>query len=310
MSTNLPKLLLVVGPTASGKSELAIQVAVALNGEVISADSRSFYQELNIGVAKPSRTDRERVPHHLVDVTSIDQPWSLGEFQKASTDVIASIHARDKLPVLVGGTGQYFRAITQGWQVPENVGNEDMRIVIHSWGEAIGFDALYSKLQLLDPEATKSMDYRNHRRTIRAFEVLFLSGRRFSELKRSGEAPFDLLTIGLDWPRDQLYARVDERIQAMFEAGFVGEVHDLLAAGKEDQLRRIGIIGYSEVLDYLDGKFSLEDCVQLIKRNTRRFIRHQANWFKPTDPAIHWFKANDPELYQKVLGHVQNWLLS
>ena len=308
METNLPKLLMVVGPTASGKSELAIQIAEAIHGEIVSADSRSFYQELNIGVAKPTRTDRERVPHHLVDVTSIDQPWSLGEFQKASAEVISSIQSRGKLPVLVGGTGQYLRAITQSWQVPEHVGDEIMRIAIRKWGEAIGFDALYAKLKSVDPEAAKSIDFRNHRRTIRAFEVLFLSGKRFSEMKRSGETPFDLLTIGLDWPRDQLYARVDQRIQHMFEVGLVGEVHDLVAAGKEVQLRRIGIIGYSEVLDYLSGKLTLEACIQLIQRNTRRFIRHQANWFKPNDPAIHWFKANDPDLLQQVLGHVQNWL--
>lgn len=308
MLTNLSKLLMVVGPTASGKSELAIQIAEATNGEVVSADSRSFYQELNIGVAKPQRTDRERVPHHLVDVTSIDQPWSLGEFQKASAEVITSIQSRGKLPVLVGGTGQYLRAITQGWQVPKHVGDENMRIAIQKWGEAIGFDALYDKLKSVDPQAAKSIDFRNHRRTIRAFEVLFLSGKRFSEMKRSGETTFDLLTIGLDWPRDQLYARVDQRIQHMFEAGLVGEVHDLVAAGKEVQLRRIGIIGYSEVFDYLSGKLTLEACIQLIRRNTRRFIRHQANWFKPNDPAIHWFKANDPELLQQVLGHVQNWL--
>src|SRR5450830_32896 len=136
MQTNQSKLLMVVGPTASGKSELAIQIAEAANGEVVSADSRSFYQELNIGVAKPHRTDRERVPHYLVDVTSIDQPWSLGEFQKASAEVIASIQSRGKLPVLVGGTGQYLRAITQGWQVPEHVGDEIMRIAIRKWGEA------------------------------------------------------------------------------------------------------------------------------------------------------------------------------
>ena len=308
MQTNQSKLLMVVGPTASGKSELAIQIAEAINGEVVSADSRSFYQELNIGVAKPNRTDRERVPHHLVDVTSIDQPWSLGEFQKASAEVISSIQSRGKVPVLVGGTGQYLRAITQGWQVPEHVGDEILRIAIQKWGETIGFDALYAKLKSVDPEAAKSIDFRNHRRTIRAFEVLILSGKRFSEVKRSGETPFDLLTIGLDWPRDQLYARVDQRIQHMFEAGLVGEVHDLVAAGKEVQLRRIGVIGYFEVLDYLSGKLSLEACIQLIQRNTRKFIRHQANWFKPNDPAIHWFKANGPELLQQVLGHVQNWL--
>jgi len=308
MQTNQSKLLMVVGPTASGKSELAIQIAEAINGEVVSADSRSFYQELNIGVAKPTRTDRERVPHHLVDVTSIDQPWSLGEFQKASAEVISSIQSRGKVPVLVGGTGQYLRAITQVWQIPEHVGDEILRIAIQKWGETIGFDALYAKLKSVDPEAAKSIDFRNHRRTIRAFEVLFLSGKLFSEAKRSGETPFDLLTIGLDWPRDQLYARVDQRIQQMFEAGLVGEVHDLVAAGKQDQLRRIGVIGYSEALDYLSGKLSLEACIQLIQRNTRKFIRHQANWFKPNDPAIHWFKANGPELLQQVLGHVQNWL--
>lgn len=309
MPTKLPKLLIIVGPTASGKSGLAIDLAKALNGEIISADSRSFYQELNIGVAKPSRADRERIRHYLVDVTTIDQPWSLGEFQKTSTEAIHSIHNEGKLPILVGGTGQYLRAITQGWKVPEHVGDDKLRIAIQEWGNLIGFDTLHNKLALLDPEAARSIDYRNHRRTIRAFEVLFLSGKRFSEQKQSGDSPYDCLIIGLDWPRDQLYTRVDERIRGMFEAGLVGEVHDLVAAGKAAQLRRVGVIGYSEVLDYLAGALTLDDCIQLIQRNTRKFIRHQANWFKPDDPAIHWIKANDPELLKNALGQVQNWLL-
>ena len=309
MQTKLPKLLMVVGPTASGKSGLAVHLAEALNGEIVSADSRSFYKELNIGVAKPDRVERERVPHHLVDVTTIDEPWSLGEFQKASNDVITFIHSKGKLPILVGGTGQYLRAITQGWQVPEPVGDEKLRIAIEGWGDAAGFDMLHTKLKLVDPEAANSIDYRNHRRLIRAFEVIFLSGRRFSEMKRSGESAYDLFSIGLDWPRDKLYARVDARIQNMFESGLVGEVHDLVAAGKEAQLRRIGVIGYTEVLDYLAGEMSLDACIQLIRRNTRKFIRHQANWFKPSDPAIHWLKATDPDLLQNALGQIQNWLL-
>ena len=308
MAAKLPKLLMVVGPTASGKSGLAIQIAEAMDGEIISADSRSFYKELNIGVAKPNRAECEKVPHHLVDVTTIDEPWSLGKFQKASLDTIRLIHSKGKLPILVGGTGQYLRSITQGWQVPEQVGNEKLRIAIDKWGDLIGFEVLHAKLQLLDAKAAKSIDYRNHRRVIRAFEVLFLSGRRFSEMKLSGESPYDSLIIGLEWPREELYTRVDERIQGMFEAGLVGEVHDLVAAGKESQLRRIGVIGYSEVLDYLAGEISLDECIQLIRRNTRKFIRHQANWFKPDDPAIHWFKSNDPELLQNVLGQIQNWL--
>lgn len=310
MPTKLPKLLMIVGPTASGKSGLAVDIAKTLNGEIVSADSRSFYKELNIGVAKPSQVERQSVPHHLVDVTSVEHPWSLGEFQKLSKEAIIDIHSRKRLPILVGGTGQYLRAVTQGWQVPEHVGNESLRIAIQNWGESIGFGTLYAKLQLLDPEAALSIDYRNHRRTIRALEVLFLSGRRFSELKRNGESAYDLFTIGLDWPREQLYARVDQRIENMFAAGLVAEVHDLVATGKEAQLRRIGVIGYSEVLDYLAGKLSLDACIQLIQRNTRKFIRHQANWFKADDPSIHWFKTNDPELLQNVLGHIHNWLTS
>ncbi len=308
MPNELPKLLMIIGPTASGKSGLAIELAKTLDGEIISVDSRSFYKELNIGVAKPSRAEREQIPHHLVDVTTIDQPWSLGEFQKASTEIITSIRARAKLPILVGGTGQYLRAITYGWKVPEHVGNEKMRIAIEEWGDRIGFDTLHTRLASVDPNAAKLIDYRNHRRTIRALEVLFLSGRRFSELKQSGDSPYDHLSIGLDWPRQQLYARVDARIKSMFEAGLVGEVSDLVAAGKAEHLRRVGVIGYAEVLDYLAGELTLEGCIQLIQKNTRRFIRHQANWFKPNDPAIHWIKANDPELLQNALSHVHNWL--
>ncbi|MEA4812070.1 MAG: tRNA (adenosine(37)-N6)-dimethylallyltransferase MiaA [Anaerolineaceae bacterium] len=303
-----PKLLMVVGPTASGKSELAIQIAEKIPAEIISADSRSFYRELRIGVAKPSLQDRKRAIHHLIDVGSIDAPWSLGQFQKETSKLVKQISARQKLPILVGGTGQYMRAISENWEVPELVADEKLRNAIQHWGECIGFNELHEKLKVVDPVAAAGIDFRNHRRTIRAFEVLLISGKRFSEQRRAGEAAYDLMTIGLEWNREALYARVDERIRRMFENGLAAEVHDLAAAGKAEQMRRIGVIGYSEVLDYLEGKHSLEEAIRLIERNTRKFIRHQSNWFKADDPSIEWFKANDPELMHNVLGHIQDWL--
>lgn len=298
------QLLVLVGPTGSGKSTLAIQLAQALSAEIISADSRYFYRELTIGTAKPSAAELALVPHHLINVTSLVEPWSLGVYQKAATQLIAEINARGRLPILVGGTGQYIRAITENWQVPAKMPEEALRQAIEHWGEQIGWQALHARLARLDPTAAKLIDYRNKRRTIRALEVIFTTGRRFSEQRTKAESPYQQLIIGLAWPRDQLYARIDARIEAMFAAGLVEEVRELVAQGFSEALKHIGIIGYAEVLQYLEGEITLEEAKQLIRHNTRVFVRRQANWFKASDPTIHWFNAADPALLTQVLDLV------
>jgi tRNA dimethylallyltransferase len=300
------RLLVLVGPTGSGKSTLAIRLCKELQCEILSADSRYLYQELNIGTAKPSPEELAGTPHHLINVTTIDAPWSLGVYQKEARRTIEELNSRGRLPLLVGGTGQYIRAILQNWEVPAQVPLHDLRAAIEAWGERIGFAELHKRLARLDPEAAARIDYRNKRRTIRALEVILATGRRFSDLRTKSSSPYQSLVLGLDWPRELLYQRIDARIDAMLKQGFVDEVRALRDAGKAEALRRMGIIGYAEMLDYLDGAITLEEAVLLIRRNTRVYVRRQANWFKPTDAAIHWINAADPEALERVLDLIRS----
>ncbi|MFZ3070389.1 MAG: tRNA (adenosine(37)-N6)-dimethylallyltransferase MiaA [Anaerolineaceae bacterium] len=303
-----PKLLILVGATGSGKSALAIKLAHVVDAEIISADSRYLYRDLNIGTAKPPPQELASVPHHLVDVTDLDNPWSLGLYQQEAHRFILDINKRGKLPLLVGGTGQYIRAILQNWEVPSQIPVETLRTAIEAWGEEIGFQTLHQKLSLIDPRAAKAIDFRNKRRTIRALEVIFSTGQRFSDLRTKTQSPYHVLTIGIDWPRNLLYQRIDHRIEEMMQQGFIDEVRSLKEQSYTEALKHIGIIGYTEISDYLDGLISRDAAIMLIKRNTRVYVRRQANWFKPTDPTIHWFNATDPAMFENMLDLINAFL--
>jgi len=284
-------LILIVGPTAVGKTEIAIQLAERLNGEIISADSRLFYRGMDIGTAKPTREEQARVPHHLIDIAAPDDVLSLAVFQQKAHDIIANIHTRGKLPFLVGGTGQYVRAVTEGWTPPEVQPNEDLRIELEKQKEENGIYWLHDKLKSLDPVAAEKIDARNFRRTIRALEVIMTTGKKFSEQRGQSDSPYDLVIIGLVRPREELYQRVDERIDMMFANGFVDEVKGLLEKGYSPTLPTMSAIGYRECVEVLEGKIKLEEAKQAIRRATRVFVRRQANWFKESDPNIRWFRV-------------------
>jgi tRNA dimethylallyltransferase len=286
-----PPLIFIVGPTAVGKTEIAIQLAERLNGEIVSADSRLFYRGMDIGTAKPTPEEQARVPHHLIDIANPDEILSLAVFQQKAREVIADIHTRNKLPFLVGGTGQYIRAVTQGWIPPEVQPNEGLRNELEREKEERGVYWLYEKLKGLDPEAASKINPRNYRRTIRALEVILTTGKKFSEQRGQGESPYRLVTIGLTRPREELYQHVDARIESMFANGFVDEVRGLLATGYSPSLPTMSAIGYRECVGVLEGRLSLEEAKQLIRRATRVYVRRQANWFKESDPNIHWFRV-------------------
>ena len=300
-----PKLIMLVGPTASGKTGLAIQLAQTLDTEIISADSRYLYRQLNIGVSKPTPVELAQVRHHLINCADLDQPWSIGEYKAEAENLIHSLNDIGKIPLLTGGTGQYIRAIRQNWHIPELEADDRMRMVLEAIGETIGFDKLYENLQVLDPEAAGFIDYHNHRRTVRALEVIFKTGVRFSQIRSKDTPPFDSLIIGLEWQRIELYQRIDARIEQMLTEGFLEEVRDLVEHGYREALQKMGVIGYNELIAFLDGKINLEEALILIKRNTRKYVRRQANWFKPSDPEIHWLNAQDPAILEKMLDLVR-----
>lgn len=289
-------LVVILGPTAVGKSDLAIQLALRLKGEIISADSRLLYRGMNIGTAKPSLEQRQLVPHHLIDVADPDHIWSLTLFKNNAREAIRDIQKRNNLPILVGGTGQYIRAIVENWQIPKVKPDTRLRRALENWAVEIGKDGLHARLAVLDSESAEKIDARNLRRTIRALEVIFHSGKKFSDQQLRGKPTYHLIQLGLIMPRDELYERIDSRIDAMFADGLVAEVQDLLAKGYSPELASFSAIGYSDVIDYLQGKSTLKEAVTMIRRRTRLFVRRQANWFKMDDPNIHWFETADRPL--------------
>lgn len=300
-------LVVILGPTAVGKSEIAIQLAEKLNGEIVSADSRLFYRGMDIGTAKPTVQERSRVPHHLIDVAEPDEIWSLALFQLQANQSIKGIFERQHLPFLVGGTGQFIRAVIEGWKIPPARPNPVLRRILSHWTEQIGGEALHAKLSKLDPVAAGSITPSNIRRTIRALEVILSTGKRFSDQRLRGNDIYYPLLIGLIRPRPELYQRIDERITCMIESGFINEVRQLLDAGYAPDLPTMSAIGYGEIVAYLQSKVTLEEAILLIKRRTREFVRRQANWFKENDPTIQWFRVSE-DTNKELMEIIRNWL--
>ena len=286
-------LVIILGPTAVGKTALSIELAQRFEGEIISADSRLLYRGMDIGTAKPSVKEMTAVPHYLIDVAEPDEVWSLGIYLRDAYQVIDSIHRQGHLPFMVGGTGQYIRAILEGWRIPPQGPDFGLRDAITHWADEIGSQGLYERLATLDPVAASKIDHRNLRRSVRALEVIFKTGERFSDQRLKQTCRYEPLVLGLERPREDLYARIDQRIEQMLEQGLIDEVKGLLDAGFSPDLPTMSAIGYGEVIQYLQGEISLDDTIALIKRNTRIFVRRQANWFKPDDGRIVWFTASE-----------------
>lgn len=298
-------LIVIVGPTAVGKTSISIELAKRLNGEIVSADSRLLYRGMDIGTAKPTKEETDGIPHYLIDVAHPDERWNLAIYQREAYKMIDDILERGKLPFLVGGTGQYIRSIIEGWNIPPQSPDFDLRDALSHWAEEIGAEGLYERLKTIDPEAAENIDYRNLRRTIRALEVFFKTGERFSDLRDKQECPYDPIVLGIERSREELYERVDRRINDMLSDGLVDEVRNLLEAGYSPRLSTMSAIGYGEIIQYLQGEMTYEEAVTLIKRNTRTFVRRQANWFKPEDPRIKWFQAS-----LEMVDEMELWIRS
>lgn len=300
-------LILIVGPTAVGKTELAIQLVERISGEIVSADSRLFYRGMDIGTAKPTREELASVPHHLIDIADPDEILSLAVFQQKAREAVAVIHTRNKIPFLVGGTGQYIRAVTEGWSPPEVKPDERLRSELERMKEERGDDWLYEKLRHLDPVAAEKIDPRNSRRTIRALEVILTTGRKFSVQRGQSASPYHLIAIGLTRPRPELYERVDQRVEMMFANGFVEEVKRLLAKGYSPSLPTMSAIGYRECVQVIQGELSEEQAKTEIRRATRVFVRRQANWFKESDPNIKWLRMEEG-IVDDIESYIRNML--
>lgn len=291
MASQSPPVIVLVGPTAVGKTAFALALAGRLEAEIVSADSRYLYRGLDIGTAKPTPAERARVPHHLVDVTTPDRPWTLADVQQAAYAAIASIRARGRLPLLVGGTGQYIRAIVEGWQVPGGAPSPELRAELEAELARNGVAALAGRLAAVDPQSAAQIDVRNPRRVIRALEVALTTGQSFVAQRRRQAPPFRAISIGLSRPRPELYARIDARVDGMLAAGLVAEVQGLRDQGYAWSLPAMSALGYRQIGAYLRGECDLAEAVRRLKHDTRVFVRRQANWFKPDNPALRWFDA-------------------
>jgi tRNA dimethylallyltransferase len=302
-----PPLVVIVGPTAVGKSALALELCERFHGEIVSADSRQVYRELDIGTAKPTPEDRARVAHHLVDFVPPDRRLSLAEYQELAYQAIADVHVRHKLPFLVGGTGQYVRAVVEGWSIPRVPPQPDLRRQMRREAELHGPQALHTRLAKVDPDAAARIDARNVQRVIRALEVYQVTGQPISELQGKQPPPYRILQLALSMDREALYERADRRIDRMIEEGLVDEVRQLVAQGYGPRLSAMSGIGYNELSRYLAGEISLEEAIRRMKANTRRFIRHQYNWFRPDDAQTHWIEQG-PQAVEQAAAILQRWL--
>ena len=285
------KVLAIVGPTAVGKSSLALRLALELGGEVVSADSRQVYRYMDIGTAKPSPEKRAAVPHHLIDVVDPDGQYSLALFLRQARSAINEVRSRSKLPIVAGGSGQYVWGLLEGWQVPEVPPDAGLRRSLEERAREEGAPALHAELAALDPDAAGRTDARNARRVVRALEVYHSSAGSLVSPARRQAPPFATVTIGLSLERAALYRRVDERVDAMVEAGWVGEVRELLGRGYDVELPSMSSLGYAELARHLGGEMPLDEAVGRTKRRTHRFVRHQYSWFKPRDDRIRWFEG-------------------
>lgn len=282
-------LIAVVGPTATGKSDLALSLARRFGGEIVSADSRQVYRFMDIGTAKPSPDELSRIPHHLIDIVNPDEDFSLAQYQELAFQSIDDIQQRGKPALLVGGSGLYVRAVLEGWGIPSVAPDPEFRQRLEERAAAGEADELYRELSAIDPEAARRIDGRNTRRVIRGLEISNSRGAAASGWPGNQPPPYKTLIIGLTVERSQLYRRIDDRVERMIEDGLVEEVKKLREAGYGMDLPSMSGIGYRQIGIYLNGSLSLEAAVYRMKTETHRLVRKQYNWFKPDDKRINWF---------------------
>jgi tRNA dimethylallyltransferase len=303
-----PRVLAIVGPTAVGKSDFALEIAEVHGGEIISADSRQVYRYMDIGTAKPSPEMRQRVPHHLLDLIDPDQQYSVALFVRDATTALHEIWSRGKLPIVAGGTGLYVNALLDGLELPAVPPDPSLRAELERRIRAEGLEAVAAELVRRDPDAAGVVDLRNPRRVIRALEVTLKSGQPFSAQRRRSPPDWDVLRIGLTLDRPLLYERINRRLEQQVAAGLVEEVQGLLARGYRPEDPGLRGLVYREFVRHVLGELGLEEAIRLAQRETRRYAKRQLTWFR-ADPQVHWFEAT-PEGLQQAHATIVQWLAS
>ena len=289
------KVLTIVGPTAVGKTELAIEVAKTLDGEIITADSMQIYQGLDIGTAKPTPQERDGISHHLIDVVTPDQEFNVADYVRLAEQVIKEISDRGKVPIISGGTGLYIHALIDGFLFPEQGADPKIRRRLLLEAEEDN-QALYEKLKVVDPDAAAKLHVNDIRRIVRALEVYYSTGKPISQLQRKAqdkEAKYNAIMFGLTRDRSELYQRINQRVDIMITDGLIEEVKKLLDKYPH-QPTALQALGYKELAEYLNGECSLEEAIYVLKRDTRRYAKRQLSWFR-RDKRIKWLDLSEIE---------------
>lgn len=300
MTTNTKRLIVVVGATASGKTDLSVTLARHFNCPILSTDSRQVYKGLNIGTAYPSEEQLQTVEHHFIAELDLTQDFNCGEYEKAALERLETLFEHHNTVVAVGGSGLYIKALCEGMDdLPD--ADAALRESLTARLATEGVESLAAQLAELDPEYYAVVDRQNPARVMRALEVCLTSGRRYSELRKGGSKPrnFEIVKVGIDMPREVLYDRINLRVDLMLEAGLEAEARSVLPYRHCNSLRTVG---YAEMFDYFDGKITKEEAVELIKRNSRRYAKRQITWFG-RDNSIKWFAPNQTE---KIVEYLEN----
>lgn len=303
------KLLVIIGPTAVGKTKLSIEMAKQFNGEIISGDSMQIYRGMDIGTAKVTKDEMEGVPHHLIDIKEPFEGFSVAEFQLLVRKKIREIAEKGKLPIIVGGTGLYIQSVIYDYQFSDVPGDEAFRSQLEKRSREIGNDALYKELLAVDPESASQIHPNNVRRVIRALEIFHLTRKTMSEYQRDQQPDllYNTALVGLMMERDRLYERINSRVHMMVEEGLVEEVKSLY---QQDDLRgcqSIQAIGYKEIYEYLDGKISLQEAIEKLKQNSRRYAKRQLTWFR-NKMDVEWFDMTNVEHFSKKMMEISQYV--
>ena len=288
-------MIVIVGPTAVGKSKLALHLAQYFPVEIISADSRQVYRYMDIGTNKPSPAERASVPHHLIDVVEPDEDFNLAMYHQLAIEAMKAIQQKGKLPLLVGGSGLYVWSLVEGWKIPQAPPDKTLRRRLEARAKQEDSQSLYQELQDIDPRAAVKINPRNIRRIIRALEIHYATGQPPSQLQRKETPDFPVLLLGLTQERSELYRRIDLRVDKMIQMGLVEEVEQLLKKGYSPSLPSMSGIGYKQIGQFLRGEMTLPQAIDKIKYETHRLARHQYAWFRPDSSRVHWFEVNGTE---------------
>jgi tRNA dimethylallyltransferase len=298
------KVILIVGPTCSGKTKLSLKLAEVLNTEIISADSRQIYKYLNIGTAKPSDEELKTIKHHFIDYLEPDIDYNVSRYEKESLQIISELIINNKVPVVAGGSGLYIKAIADGIFDTADT-DEDYRAYLKDMKDRYGNEYIYGMLEKIDPLSARTMLPQNWKRVIRALEVYHLTGKSIVELQKEyiRKTDFEFLLFGLLWDRKRLYENIETRVDDMIERGLISEVENILSMGFNEKLNSLNTVGYKEIINYLKGNLTLEEAIGLIKRNTRRYAKRQMTWFRK-DERIEWLNVEKNEDIDRHINYI------